>query len=98
MLLITEMPESCVSDTLAARCNAIIFEYRYGMEWHTNCQDTLAEAIRDVALAQVQALTPRMADGHILLVVMQMQVERVKIDALLALDLGYPQRLALVYR
>jgi uncharacterized protein YcgI (DUF1989 family) len=50
MLLITEMPETCVSDTLAARCNAIIFEYRYGMEWHTNCQDTLAEAIREYGL------------------------------------------------
>lgn len=50
MLLITEMPETCVADTLAPRCNAVIFEYRYGMKWHTNCQDTLAEAIREYGL------------------------------------------------
>jgi uncharacterized protein YcgI (DUF1989 family) len=50
MMLITEMPETCISDTLGARCNAVIFEYRYGMSWHTNCQDTLAEAIREYGL------------------------------------------------
>jgi uncharacterized protein YcgI (DUF1989 family) len=50
MLYITEMPDTCVTDTLGARCNAVLFEYRYGMEWHTNCQDTLAEAIREYGL------------------------------------------------
>jgi hypothetical protein len=50
MLQITEMPDTCVTDTLAARCHAVLFEYRYGMDWHTNCQDTLAEAIREYGL------------------------------------------------
>ena len=30
MLQITEMPDTCVTDTLAARCHAVLFEYRYG--------------------------------------------------------------------
>ena len=50
MLLINEMPETCVTDTLGARCNAVLFEFRFGMEWHTNCQDTLAESIREYGL------------------------------------------------
>ncbi len=50
MLLINEMPETCVTDTLGARCNAVLYEFRYGMEWHTNCQDTLAESIREYGL------------------------------------------------
>ena len=50
MLLISEMPPTCVTDTLGARCNAVLFEYRYGVKWHTNCQDTLAEAIREYGL------------------------------------------------
>lgn len=49
-MLIRDMPDTCVTDTLGARCNAVLFEYRFGMEWHTNCQDTLAEAIREYGL------------------------------------------------
>jgi uncharacterized protein YcgI (DUF1989 family) len=50
MLLINELPETCVTDTLGARCNAVLYEFRFGMEWHTNCQDTLAESIREYGL------------------------------------------------
>ena len=50
MLSIAEMPDTCVTDTLGARCNAVLFEYRWGMAWHTNCQDTLAESIREYGL------------------------------------------------
>ena len=50
MLSIIEMPDTCVTDTLGARCNAVLFEYRWGMKWHTNCQDTLAESIREYGL------------------------------------------------
>ena len=50
MLSISEMADTCVTDTLGARCNAVLFEYRWGMKWHTNCQDTLAESIREYGL------------------------------------------------
>ena len=50
MLLIREMPASCVTDTLHGRCNALIFENYYGLDLHTNCQDTLAEAIGEYGL------------------------------------------------
>lgn len=50
LLHIARMPETCVGDTLAARCNAVLFEWRLDFEFHTNCQDTLAEAIREYGL------------------------------------------------
>ena len=50
LLHFLEMPETCVTDTLAARCNAVLFEWRVDFEFHTNCQDTLAEAIREYRL------------------------------------------------
>lgn len=50
LLHILQMPETCVGDTLAARCNAVLFEWRVDFEFHTNCQDTLAEAIREYKL------------------------------------------------
>jgi hypothetical protein len=50
MLEITHMPETCTGDTLGARCDRVNFEYRFGFLAHTNCQDTLAEAIREYGL------------------------------------------------
>lgn len=51
MMVIVEKPDTCQTDLLAARCHATQFEKerRYpGV--HTNCQDTLAEAIAEYGL------------------------------------------------
>lgn len=50
ILHISHMPATCVTDTMAARCNAVLFEKRFGFDWHTNCQDTLAEAVAEYRL------------------------------------------------
>ena len=50
MMAILEMPDSCVTDTLHARCNAFLFEDYYGFPLHTNCQDTFAAAIAEYRL------------------------------------------------
>jgi hypothetical protein len=50
MLYVARMPASCVADTLAARCHAPLFERQLGFGFHTNCQDTYAEAIREYDL------------------------------------------------
>lgn len=50
MFVLARVPETCVIDTIAARCTAPLFELRMGFDWHTNCQDTLAEAIREYEL------------------------------------------------
>jgi hypothetical protein len=39
------------NDTLGARCSALINEYRYGLDYHTNCQDIFAETIREYGLS-----------------------------------------------
>lgn len=45
MMAILELPETCVTDLLGARCSAVMYEARLGFDIHTNCQDTLAECI-----------------------------------------------------
>lgn len=50
MMKIVGMPSTCVADTLAARCSAVLFEAHYGLDDHPNCQDTLAEAIGEYGL------------------------------------------------
>ena len=50
MMAILEMPASCQTDTLHARCNAFLFEDYYGFDLHTNCQDTFAAAIGEFRL------------------------------------------------
>jgi uncharacterized protein YcgI (DUF1989 family) len=50
MMAIVEMPQSCFTDTLHARCNAFLFEDYYGFGLHTNCQDTFAAAVGEYAL------------------------------------------------
>jgi uncharacterized protein YcgI (DUF1989 family) len=50
MMKIIGMPSTCVADTLAARCSAVLFEAHYGLDNHPNCQDTLAEAIGEYGL------------------------------------------------
>ncbi|WP_405001273.1 DUF1989 domain-containing protein [Geochorda subterranea] len=50
MMYILDMPETCVTDLLAARCDATRGEREYGLDWVPNCQDTLAEAIGEYGL------------------------------------------------
>jgi len=47
---IVGLSASCVTDVLAARCNAPLFERKHGVKLHTNCQDTLAAAIGEYGL------------------------------------------------
>jgi len=50
MMKILAMSPTCVTDTLAARCSAVLFEVHYGIDDHPNCQDTLAESIGEYGL------------------------------------------------
>ena len=50
MMALLEIPETCVTDLLAARCNAARFEIVFGFDLHTNCADTFAEAIGEYGL------------------------------------------------
>ena len=50
MMLILEMPDTCVTDLLGSRCSPDLFEASWGFESHTNCQDTLAESIGEYGL------------------------------------------------
>ena len=50
MMNILQMPATCSTDTLHARCNAYLFEDYYGFRRHTNCQDTFAAAIGEFRL------------------------------------------------
>jgi uncharacterized protein len=49
MYLILYMPDSCTTDVLGGRCSSPL-RLREGFGTHTNCQDTLAEAIGEYAL------------------------------------------------
>jgi uncharacterized protein YcgI (DUF1989 family) len=51
MMSIESAAESCVTDLIGARCCADMFEATWGLDFHTNCQDTLAEAIREYGLS-----------------------------------------------
>lgn len=53
LLYVAHMPSTCVTDLLGARCNAPMFEKKFGFKerTHTNCQDTLAESIREYGLS-----------------------------------------------
>ena len=53
LLYISHMPNTCVTDLLGARCNSPMFEKKFGFveKKHTNCQDTLAESIREYGLS-----------------------------------------------
>jgi uncharacterized protein YcgI (DUF1989 family) len=51
MMVFTELPATCRTDLLAARCHATQFEKERGYPGtHTNCQDTLAESIAEFGL------------------------------------------------
>lgn len=50
MMAVVHMPETCVSELLGARCDATSGEREYDLVPRTNCQDTLAESIREYGL------------------------------------------------
>lgn len=50
MFEILQMPDTCRAETTGARCNAALFERGFGLSWHTNCQDTLAECVGEFGL------------------------------------------------
>jgi uncharacterized protein YcgI (DUF1989 family) len=51
MMVIAELPPTCMTDLLAARCHAVQFEKERGYPGtHTNCQDTLSESIAEYGL------------------------------------------------
>ncbi len=50
MMVILEMSQTCVTDLLANHCSADFFEAAFGFDLHTNCQDTIAEAIGEYGL------------------------------------------------
>lgn len=50
MFSLSHLPDEVSTDTLAARCHTVLFERKLGFRFHTNCQDTLSEAIREYDL------------------------------------------------
>ncbi|MEX2623991.1 MAG: urea carboxylase-associated family protein [Acidimicrobiia bacterium] len=50
MMQILELSDSCITDLLGSRCSGELFEATWGFTRHTNCQDTLAEAIGEFGL------------------------------------------------
>jgi hypothetical protein len=50
MIGILEMSPTCQTDVLGRTCHATVFEMYFGFERHTNCQDTIAEAISEYGL------------------------------------------------
>jgi hypothetical protein len=50
MFSILEIDDTCELDIVGHRCNRVFQELGWGMTAHANCQDTLAEAIREYGL------------------------------------------------
>jgi uncharacterized protein YcgI (DUF1989 family) len=50
MFGILEIAETCELDIVGHRCNRVFEELGWGLTAHANCQDTLAEAIREYGL------------------------------------------------
>ncbi len=50
MFAIMEMPDTCELDLVGHRCNRVLDELGWGLTEHANCQDSLAEAIREYGL------------------------------------------------
>jgi len=50
MFQVIEKLDTCVIDVLAHRCSSAMLEAGWGIPDHTNCQDTLAEAIGEYGL------------------------------------------------
>lgn len=50
MMAILDISESCLIDMIGPGCHGAIWELRHGLDSHPNCQDTLAESIREYGL------------------------------------------------
>jgi uncharacterized protein YcgI (DUF1989 family) len=50
MFAILEIADTCELDIVGHRCNRVFDELGWGMPTHANCQDTLAESIREYGL------------------------------------------------
>jgi uncharacterized protein YcgI (DUF1989 family) len=50
MFGILEIPDTCELDIVGHRCNRVFDELGWGLVDHANCQDTLAESIREYGL------------------------------------------------
>jgi uncharacterized protein YcgI (DUF1989 family) len=50
MFAILEIADTCELDIVGHRCNRVFQELGWGLTAHANCQDTLAEAIREYGL------------------------------------------------
>jgi hypothetical protein len=50
MFSILEIADTCELDIVGHRCNRVLQELGWGLTSHANCQDTLAEAIREYGL------------------------------------------------
>ena len=50
MFSILEIADTCELDIVGHRCNRVFQELGWGLTTHANCQDTLAEAIREYGL------------------------------------------------
>jgi uncharacterized protein len=50
MYAILQMPQTCELDIVGHRCNRVFQELGWGVSDHANCQDALAEAIREYRL------------------------------------------------
>ena len=50
MFAIMQMPDTCELDLVGHRCNRVLDELGWGLTEHPNCQDSLAEAIREYGL------------------------------------------------
>jgi uncharacterized protein YcgI (DUF1989 family) len=50
MFAILEIADTCELDIVGHRCNRVFQELGWGLPTHPNCQDTLAEAIREYGL------------------------------------------------
>lgn len=51
MMEVSAIPESCVTDMIAPRCNGAMFEIMFGFETHSNCTDTFSEAVGEYGLS-----------------------------------------------
>lgn len=51
MMEVTTIPDTCVTDMIAPRCNGAMFEIMFGFETHTNCTDTFSEAVGEYDLS-----------------------------------------------
>lgn len=51
LMTILDMSESCLIDMIGPGCHGAIWELRHGLDSHPNCQDTLAESIREFGLS-----------------------------------------------